>query len=342
MTTRGEDDPLENLLSMEYLLDEDGPNRDRRVVDLGELLETNPETFGRFLEQMTIEILSRLLRSEVGEFNFEEDVRNSRELPATFPVEALVEKAESRASEWEKILDVVPGTDARFRLAPRLDGEGEVVLGKRDWTLLAATGSSTSIIEVARALKIFEFAAAKKVCDLVQRGLIEFLPDADMPRLVEAAPAVADMPPLGEPEPALPNSPSRADSPGAGPPEEVTAGPPEEIAAGPPERPDEDKDLGGSPPTWVAVSRSRGSERSGTVLLDELHMLHTDEVSVPDEKAELEVPAGEEKLDEPEPGDDVGEAEPDTQEEDEIAGADLATRWKNLRRAKRGAHAAGD
>lgn len=359
VTTRNEDDPVEEILHMQYLLDEEGPNRDRRVVDLGELLETNPESFGRFLEQMTIEVLSRFLRSPRGEFRFEEDVRTGRELPTKFPVEGILEKSEVRAAEWEKILEVIPSTQARFRIAPRLDDESDVLLGKRDWTLLAATGSSTSIIEVARHLKIFEFAAAKKAAELLRRGLIEFLPMSDAGSTVATPPRISDMPPLDDSErrpvarhvPEVELESDRSSEDGrdemaevAG--DEVAAGEPD---ASPPATPPT------APPRWVAVGGGGrgggGDERPGAVLLDELHLLQTDDESPvfgkADDEATLPDPP-----EEPDLPPDATQSRPeperpavvatDEQGDDETSGTDLATRWKALRKAKRGAHAAGE
>ena len=59
-TTRNENDPIDDLLHMEYRADYVGTPDDRRIVDLSDLLENNPEAFNRFLEQMVVEVMSAL------------------------------------------------------------------------------------------------------------------------------------------------------------------------------------------------------------------------------------------------------------------------------------------
>lgn len=48
-TNRNDDDPIDDLLHMEYRADYVGSPEDRRIVDLNDLLENNPEAFNRFL-----------------------------------------------------------------------------------------------------------------------------------------------------------------------------------------------------------------------------------------------------------------------------------------------------
>ena len=174
-TTRNEHDPIDDLLHMEYRADYVGSTEDRRVVDLNDLLENNPDAFHRFLEQMVVEVMSRLLRVDQGRFRFDVDIRSGREINHSFEVEDTIAQATARSAAWSRIFEIVPSSSAPFRMAPRLNNGEQVALGRRDWALLAATGASTSIDEIAQTLKIFEFAAAKKVAELTQKGLIEFI-----------------------------------------------------------------------------------------------------------------------------------------------------------------------
>lgn len=332
-TNRDEDDPIDDLLHMEYRADYVGSVDDRRIVDLTDLLENNPEAFGRFLEQMIVEVLSRLLRVDEGQFRFDLDIRSRREIPYAFDVEDMIIQAGARADAWTRIFEVIPSASEPFRMAPRLEEAEEVLLGRRDWALLAATGSSTTINDIARHLKIFEFAAAKKVAELTQRGLIAFvttdLPEVAMAatellsEIVEGPPVDVETPEVTTPEPET---------------EEVVAEEPEpepesaaeaEPALADGETPD---DAG---PTWLPVEDvSEQDDEDPAPLLEELHRLHEAEAaqaSAEESPEAAEAAAGD-------------SADPEEEELDfeDIEGGDLATRWKNLRKAKRGVHAANE
>lgn len=338
-TNRNEDDPIDDLLHMEYRADYVGSLEDRRIVDLNDLLENNSEAFTRFLEQMIVEVLSRLLRVSEGQFRFDLDIRSRREIPYSFDVEDMISQAATRAEAWTRIFDVVPSAVEPFRMAPRLDEAEEILLGRRDWALLAATGSSTTINEIAQRLKIFEFAAAKKVAELTQRGLIEFfsteLPHESM-AAAELLSEVVELAPVDTEE-------SREDSPEL----ESPAEPNLETDVGDEENPVEDEPVTeseseaadadsppeGAGPTWLPVEETpeeeNQEEEDPVRLLEELHRLHEADAAESEQAAETA---------------EVVEDVPKDQEFDidDIEGGDLATRWKNLRKAKRGVHAANE
>jgi hypothetical protein len=346
-TTRNENDPIDDLLHMEYRADYVGSTEDRRVVDLNELLENNPDAFHRFLEQMVVEVMSRLLRVDQGRFRFDVDIRSRREIPHAFEVEDMISQATARSAAWSRIFEVVPSPSAPFRMAPRLNNGEPVALGRRDWALLAATGASTSIDEIARTLKIFEFAAAKKVAELTQKGLIEFInteisrdslaadellsgvfsaravdvemmvetsttPTVDEPVTIE----LADLNSEQTPEPVADND------------KEIPLADDEEPVPADPDG-----------PTWLAVEThddQHHNEEDGddpVPLLEELHRLHEAEEADRRQDTPRSAP-DEETVEEEDLDEDFDEDDPD--------GGDLATRWKNLRKAKRGAHASNE
>lgn len=344
-TNRNEDDPIDDLLHMEYRADYVGSAEDRRIVDLSDLMENNPDAFNRFLEQMIVEVLSRLLRVAEGEFRFDLDIRSRREIPYSFEVEEMISQAEARAGAWTRILEVVPSVSAPFRMAPRLEQDNEIVLAGRDWALLAATAASTTINQIAQDLKIFEFAAAKKVAELTERGLVEFIPtevpaaalaaaellsnvaektEIQFETPLRSAPEPAREEEVDEPEPEGPGSENLPDDSA-----QVT----EDGAT------DEEMDEE-TGPTWLPVEET-GHADGTDPLLEELHRLH---------EADAAAKAAEE---EPLPPTDENDAElaqsagPEEGAED-AAGADsdedgdLATRWKNLRKARRGVHASNE
>ena len=336
-TTRNENDPIEDLLHMEYRADYVGSADDRRVVDLNELLENNPEAFNRFLEQMVVEVMSRLLRVSEGRFRFDVDIRSRREIPYSFDIEEMINQSEARSEAWVRVFEVVPSATAPLRMAPRLQETDQITLGRRDWALLAVTGGSTTIDEIARKLKIFEFAAAKKVAELTQRGLIEFIATEISHASVAANELLAGVADAGgvhheddifqavaveetiepEPEQHMPEeAPDAGQEPG--------------------DQPEED----GEGPTWLPIDGEETDQPEASAevdddpvpLLEELHRLHEAEAA---DRHRAEEPPEEDD----EPAADEAEEEFDI---DDIDGGDLATRWKNLRKAKRGAHASNE
>lgn len=335
-TTRNENDPIDDLLHMEYRADYVGTPDDRRIVDLSDLLENNPEAFNRFLEQMVVEVMSRLLRVSEGRFRFDVDIRSRREIPHSFDVEDLISQASARSTAWTRIFEVVPSASAPFRMAPRLSETEDIVLGRRDWALLASTGASTTIDQIAQELKIFEFAAAKKVAELTQRGLIEFAnagggsqtsqAAAELLSGVVPAEAIEDFevledkvsPPADIIVEAEAEEAISGDLPGL----KEIPGPDAALEA------EETAEAGG--PTWLTVE-SEADDDDPVPLLEELHRLHEAENAV-SQQADNGAEADEESDEDEDEDFDV----------DDIDGGDLATRWKNLRKAKRGAHASNE
>jgi hypothetical protein len=341
-TTRNENDPIDDLLHMEYRADYVGSTEDRRIVDLNDLLVSNPEAFNRFLEQMVIEVMSRLLRVDEGRFRFDVDIRSRREIPHSFEIEDMISQASGRAEAWMRVFEVVPSATAPFRMSPRLNAEEEIVLGRRDWALLAATGGSTSIDEIAQKLKIFEFAAAKKVAELTQRGLLEFIDTEISQKTVEASGLLSEVVEARAVQTEIEILPeSSADTPIEVELEDLTSG---EAPGADVDREEKEEEAAADPdgPTWVPVENEGDDapdadvddvdENDPVPLLEELHRLH--EAQAADRLAAESNLEAEDELVEDEAGDEF--------DVDDIDGGDLATRWKNLRKAKRGAHASNE
>jgi DNA-binding Lrp family transcriptional regulator len=337
-TTRNENDPIDDLLHMEYRADYVGSSEDRRVVDLNDLLESNPEAFNRFLEQMVVEVMSRLLRVDDGRFRFDVDIRSHREIPHAFEVEDMISQASARSAAWARVFEVVPSASAPFRMAPRLHDAEQVALGRRDWALLAATGASTSIDEIAQKLKIFEFAAAKKVAELTQRGLIEFINTEISQNSLAANELLSGVVSavVVEEEAVEPNTvenetveemvatDGRVEVELA----DLTSEEPPEAAEDAKDEPEAEPDG----PTWLPVDEDGDDDPAP--LLEELHRLHEAEAAA-DRPPAASAPEADESLPEDEDADEDFDV-------DDIEGGDLATRWKNLRKAKRGAHASNE
>ncbi len=340
-TTRNENDPIDDLLHMEYRADYVGSTDDRRIVDLNDLLESNPEAFNRFLEQMVVEVMSRLLRVSEGHFRFDVDIRSRREIPYSFDVEDMINQSTARSTAWARVFEVVPSATAPFRMAPRLQEVEQITLGRRDWALLAVTGVSTTIDEIAQKLKIFEFAAAKKVAELTQRGLIEFINTEISHTSVAANELLSGL---------------AEGATGQHEHETVEAAPVDDlieidIEQPAPETTGVEPEAGDEPeadpegPTWLPVDgEATDQDDAGdeddddpVPLLEELHRLH--EAEAAQGRRADETSADETSGEENEPAEDEAEDEFDI---DDIDGGDLATRWKNLRKAKRGVHASNE
>jgi hypothetical protein len=338
-TTRNEDDPIDDLLHMEYRADYVGSADDRRIVDLNDLLENNPEAFNRFLEQMVVEVLSRLLRVDEGQFRFDVDIRTRREIPHSFDVEEMIQQAAVRAEAWRRILEVVPSASEPFRMAPRLDDPEEIVLGSRDWALLAATGSSSTINDIAQKLKIFEFAAAKKVAELAQRGLVDFIQTEVSETSMAAAELLSEVLETGAIDSVIPDEVTpEPEFPVEAASEEITF----EDLPQPEPVPEDAETAAGAAPTWLPVESD--TEDDPVPLLEELHRLHEAEAMEEQDANAATDNSTEDPADAhaDEKASEVPLPEEEELDVDDPDGGDLATRWKNLRKAKRGVHAANE
>ncbi len=124
-------------------------------------------------EQLT-EVLFHLTQLESGSFSLDQSVDLSGATVESFLVDDLLHEVDIRVDEWQKIREVVPSNDAEYELAWHIpDGGAKVTLSASIWTLLAAIGGRASVTDVATALEIYEFHAARQIADLVEGGLLE-------------------------------------------------------------------------------------------------------------------------------------------------------------------------
>ena len=66
---------------------------------------------------------------------------------------------------------MLPSTAAEVRLNPQIKDD-DVTLDARSWAVVAALSTEGTANSVAKQLRIFEFAAAKKIAELIRRGLV--------------------------------------------------------------------------------------------------------------------------------------------------------------------------
>lgn len=168
-TTRNDDSPFRQLFEFGVL--EDGPPDERRSVDVDEMDDSTK--LRDLLEQQLTDVLVRIMTLREGDFGFEEGTVTEQELPGTFEVELVLARAEERASEWHRISEVLPSTNTPLYLNPYLAKDEEAVtLDARSWAIVASVGSGNSAAAVAQQLRVFEFAAAKKISELIRRELV--------------------------------------------------------------------------------------------------------------------------------------------------------------------------
>lgn len=139
--------------------------------------------------------LFEMLRLGDGEFDFSSDQERPADVAPAEEVdlEASIDAALQRLSEWESISAVVPSLEHRLEL--RSDSPGEqVVLEASQWSVVVAVSEVRHVGRVLEALGLGEFDGCATLRDLVAAGLVEVSEPADP---TVAAPEEA--PVVGEP-----------------------------------------------------------------------------------------------------------------------------------------------
>ena len=149
------------------------PQRDRRGRNPGGRW---PRAARPLVLQQVVEVLVRLQRAGRGRFWFIEGVETKAygtEEVQRLDVEEALESAAQRRKEWDAIKELVPDGTSEFAIRPRLSATtDEVTVDAASWQVLAAIGAGASVQEVAEKLKLFEFAAAGLISELVEEGLL--------------------------------------------------------------------------------------------------------------------------------------------------------------------------
>lgn len=143
-------------------------DQDRRIVDPNRMSDDQTNDL---LRQQVTDVMVRLMSLSGGMFSFEDGEVEGGRSGAQFSVEAVLRAASDRIADWERIMEVLPDVDTPVRLNPQIDSQ-EVTLDARSWAVISALGSHGTATSVAQNLKLFEFAAAKKLAELIRRGLV--------------------------------------------------------------------------------------------------------------------------------------------------------------------------
>jgi len=169
-TTRSDDQLIDDLARMEHISEEEREAIERRAVQLEDVLSSRAAVLGIFFGYQVTEVLVRLLTLVDGSFSFDVGVMTKHQTAYRVDVDAALEAAAVRSLEWEEIHKVIPGVDTSFRMAPAIDDE--ITIDPSRWAILAALTTARTPREIAVALKIFEFDAAKRLAELATSGLI--------------------------------------------------------------------------------------------------------------------------------------------------------------------------
>ncbi len=144
-------------------------------IDVPSLHGETPMSLEDVMRDQLTEVLYHLTLLESGSFGFAQSLEGSNSADGdTFSVEDLLRHVDVRIDEWRKIREVIPLNEADYELVWHIpEGQAEVTVSAPNWTLLAAIGGGASIGEVAAALDVYEFHAARKMAQLVEDGLLE-------------------------------------------------------------------------------------------------------------------------------------------------------------------------
>ncbi|MDE3206723.1 MAG: DUF4388 domain-containing protein [Acidobacteriota bacterium] len=138
--------------------------------------------------------LFEMLRLGDGEFDFSSDQERPADVAPAEEVdlEASINAALQRLSEWESISAVVPSLEHRLKL--RSDSPGEqVVLEASQWSVVVAVSEVRHVGRVLEALGLGEFDGCATLRDLVAAGLVEVSePSGPAGAAPEEAPSVSE------------------------------------------------------------------------------------------------------------------------------------------------------
>lgn len=112
-----------------------------------------------------------IMEWNIGKILFESDVFPTERTIST-PTEQLLLNWSYRKQEWEKIKEVIPSSNAVFRLALQKNGEDKNISADQ-WNVLALSNGVRTVSEICKALNWDEYKILKTVFQLVRMGLLE-------------------------------------------------------------------------------------------------------------------------------------------------------------------------
>jgi len=113
------------------------------------------------------EVVFELLRFREGSFSFDGEAVTDGD---PHELDAVMESAHSRLSEWHGIEAVVPSLDHHLSLVENLS-TSQVTLNESEWSAIVAIGEGATVGVVAHRLELGEFDGSKRVKGLIERAL---------------------------------------------------------------------------------------------------------------------------------------------------------------------------
>lgn len=178
-TTSDDDDLQRHLINSGYC----EQNALRRVksgeTTLAALAESN-QAIVELLREMTVESLYQIAHKG-DEFEVEEGATTAYASPKTFDLEALIEDADKRKRDWEKVSEVIPDLTGAISFRRDLGEREEVTVRFDDWKVLSEIGTGSPVIEIADRLGTTEFWTASVAARLVNNDLVVLSGSATAP-----------------------------------------------------------------------------------------------------------------------------------------------------------------
>jgi hypothetical protein len=94
----------------------------------------------------------------------------------TFSVDEVLEDAAQRVDAWKVIAEAIPSIAMRMRLSHSLPG-ASVKIGADEWHVLCRVDGHATIAEIIRELGMSAFAVCAVLHRLLQRGVVEPVPE---------------------------------------------------------------------------------------------------------------------------------------------------------------------
>ena len=157
-------------------LELDGSRRDQ-VVEL--------------LREMTVESLYQI-GLHGADFEVKDGARAPFSTPEPFEIEAILEDAARRSSEWQAVNRLVPDLSRRIEFQRDLAGRESVTISSEGWTVVTEVGAGSSVDEIADRLGRTPFWTARVAGELIDDALVHLdgeAPAEDGPAHEESAEA---------------------------------------------------------------------------------------------------------------------------------------------------------
>jgi hypothetical protein len=141
------------------------------LVDEGYL---EADVLERFVAEQVADALFDLMRWDEGELRFDPDDHcESADIGMTVAVDDVLEEADRRLEQWNRIREKIPSVSTRFAMA-EAPGERsiDIHLKPREWMMLCYLHGGRSVGELAELTGLNDFETAKTLYGMYAAGLI--------------------------------------------------------------------------------------------------------------------------------------------------------------------------